>query len=148
MWVEYYTLPKGRGICCEHCGTYIQNVNVIHFDNGFTLKCGSECFDKLIKRADLSEYGLRVLKRIVSSLKRYDEMASDWSRWKTPEEAEADGCSQRIEDPDNPGTWRIRTQEEFTEERGFMLNQFLPAQIKRRQEEMKDKFKNVHIPRT
>ncbi len=146
MWVEFYTLPKGRGISCEHCGAYILNVNVIHFDNGFTLKCGSECFGKLMKRADLSEYSIRALKRTLNSLKHYNESISKWSQWETPEEAEADGCSQRIEAPESPRTWRIRTQKEFEEERAFLLNQFFPAQIRRREEEMKDRFKNVCLP--
>lgn len=56
MWVEYYQLPKNAGICCEHCGTYIRNVFVLHFDDGFSLKCGVECYNKLIKQSNISQY--------------------------------------------------------------------------------------------
>ena len=63
MWVEYYQLPKNAGICCEHCGTYIRNVFVLHFDDGFSLKCGVECYNKLIKQSNISQYGEKLLKK-------------------------------------------------------------------------------------
>lgn len=74
-------------------------------------------------------------------LNRYKRSLSDWTRWRTPEDAEAGGWSQRIEDPRNPGTYRIRTQAEFEEERRFMLRQFLPALIRRQKEKAKEAFR-------
>lgn len=147
MWFEFYSLPKNQGICCEHCGTYIRNVCVIHFSDGFTLKCGLDCFNKLLKQSNLSEYGAKALKRSLKSLKLYDEMRVNWTRWQTPEEAEADGCSQRIEDPENRGTWRIRTQVEFEEEKAWILTDFIPYRIKSKQAEIEKRFKNARVPR-
>lgn len=72
---------------------------------------------------------------------RYKRSLSDWTRWRTPEDAEEGGCSQRIEDPSKPGTYRIRTQQEFEEERRFMLRQFLPALIRRQKEKTKEAFR-------
>lgn len=72
-------------------------------------------------------------------------MRDNWTRWQTPEEAESDGCFQRIEDPDKPGLWRIRTQAEFEEERAFMLNNFIPYRISEIQAETKTRFKNVRV---
>ena len=72
-------------------------------------------------------------------------MRDNWTRWQTPEEAESDGCFQRIEDPDKPGLWRIRTQAEFEEERAFMLNNLIPYRISEIQAETKARFKNVRV---
>lgn len=79
--------------------------------------------------------------RARKTLTRYKRSLSDWTRWRTPEDAEAGGWSQRIEDPGNPGTYRIRTQQEFEEERRFMLCQFLPALIRRQKEKVKEAFR-------
>ena len=146
MWVEYYQLPKNAGICCDHCGTYIRNVFVLHFVDGVCLKCGVECYNKLIKQSNISQYGEKLLKKQIKRLKLYDEMRSNWTRWNTPEEAESDGCFQRIEDPEKPGFYRIRTQAEFEAEKAFMLNDLIPYRINLVQSEIKAKFKRITIP--
>lgn len=145
MWVDCYTLPKDQGICCEHCGTYIRNVFVLHFDDGFSLKCGVECFNKLMKKTNLTEHGARLLKKQADRINAYNKTRDNWTRWQTPEEAESDGCFQRIEDPDKPGLWRIRTQAEFEEERAFMLNDLIPYRVSEIQAEIKARFKNVRV---
>lgn len=91
-------------------------------------------FDR-IRRAAKSYFRSR------KTLNRYKRSLSDWTRWRTPEDAEAGGCPQRIEDPGKPGTYRIRTQAEFEEERRFMLRQFLPALIRRQKEKVKEAFR-------
>lgn len=88
-----------------------------------------------IRRAAKSYFRTRKI------LNRYKRSLADWTRWRTPEDAEAGGCSQRIADPDNPGAYRIRTQQEFEEERHFMLYQFLPALIERQKEKRKGLFR-------
>lgn len=145
MWVESYSLPKNQGITCEHCGTYICNVFVIHFDDGFSLKCGVECFNKLMKTSNLSQYGAKLLRKQIKRLKDYDEMRVKWEGWQTPEEADADGSGPRIEDPEKPGFWRLMTQKEFDEHKAFILTDLIPYRVALVQEEIKKQFKNVRV---
>ena len=145
MWIDCYTLPKNQGIRCEHCGTYIRNVFVFHFDDGFSLKCGVDCFNKIVKKTNLSQYGAKALKKQADRIKSFNDMREKWTRWQTPEEAEADGCFQRIEDPDKPGFWRVRTQSEFEEEKNFILNDLIPYRISEIQKETKARFKNIRM---
>lgn len=91
-----------------------------------------------------SERSARQLEKMRSSLRRYENMLRDWTRWGSPEEAEADGCIQQVEDPET-GELRTRTHKEFEEEKRFMLSVFLPAQIRRRRAEIKRKFGDVTL---
>ena len=100
----------------------------------------------MIKQSNISQYGEKLLKKQIKRLKLYDEMRSNWTRWNTPEEAESDGCFQRIEDPEKPGFYRIRTQAEFEAEKAFMLNDLIPYRINLVQSEIKAKFKRITIP--
>ena len=144
MNVDFYTLPKDQGISCEYCGTYIRNVFVIKFDDGFVLNCGSECFKKLEKQTNLSEYGTKALNKLLKSLKDYDKTIQNWEKWNTPEEAEVDKCFQRIEDK-KENRWRIRTQKEFEKEKELMLTFYIPARIEKIQKEIVERFKNVKM---
>jgi hypothetical protein len=144
MKIDFYTLPKGHGIQCEHCGTYIVNVYQITFNDGFILRCGSECFKKLQKQTNLNDYGIKTLNKLLKKLQGYEKMIKQWENWNTPEEAEEDKCYQRIEDK-KAGCWRIRTQEEFEKEKEILLTFYIPSWIKQTQKEIKDKFKNVKL---
>lgn len=141
MKIDFYTLPKDQGILCEHCGTYIRNVFVIKFNDGFVLKCGSECFKKIQKQTNISEYGIKLLTKLLNKLKDYDKTIQNWESWQTPEDAEEDKCFQRIEDS---RTWRIRTQEEFDKEKNLMIT-YISARIKQIQQEIEEKFKNIKL---
>lgn len=142
MRMDFYTLPKDQGIICDECGTYIRNIYSITLNDGYNFKVGSECFKKLEKRTNLSEYGTKALNKLLKLLNDYDKSIKDWEKWNTPEEAEIDKCFQRIEDKN---CWRIRTQKEFEKEKDLMLTFYILARIEQTQKQIEEKFKNIKL---
>ena len=152
MYFNFYTLDKNKGICCDHCGTYIRNVVEIHV-GGFVYKVGLDCFRNLQKENKFGNIPNKVLNQYLKSIKEYNIGFEIWKSCETLEQFIA-ACEK------NPKAlvfvrwkcygWKTEkfeeiTQEIYDNERNYMINEFYPYRIESKQKEMEKKFKNVKL---
>lgn len=71
MRVEYH---QGREVC-ERCGAYIKHVYVVTFDDGFIVRCGSECVKRVLKDTNLTDRGAKFLQAQMKRVKMITERA-------------------------------------------------------------------------
>lgn len=128
---------KKEGILCEHCGTYIYNVNFIEFDDGFVLKCGNDCFKNLItQHSTLSTYGIKAFNKLVKLAQYWNKELALWQGL-TEKEAEQ---KNKLFVLRNYESWKDETFEKFKQ---WQIETFIPARLEEIQKELKTKFSKV-----
>ena len=140
MRVEYH---QGREVC-ERCGAYIKHVYVVTFDDGFTVRCGSECVKRVLKDTNLTDRGAKFLQAQMKRVKMITERAELW-RGFTYETAAAAGKLARVQRPD--GRWTFWTEEEFEAHRDRLVNRYTPHELAQIDAELAKRLKGVKIKR-
>ena len=67
--IDFSSVGKMEGCTCDRCGQYIQNIYTVVFSDDVVMHYGIDCFEKLCKTGKLSEYGRKILKSAIKSLK-------------------------------------------------------------------------------
>jgi hypothetical protein len=143
MKVEYV---QGRDVC-ERCGAYIKNIFIITFDDGYSIRVGSECVKKVLKETNLTDKGCTYVERLMKPVEKYRKLLATWQRISYEQALAKKMLVMRWDD--EAGKHRNQTEEEFEESKARMVNIFLPRRIREEEEEMNrvlaSKTKNVHI---
>lgn len=71
--INFSAVGRMQGCTCDRCGQYIQNIYSVHFTDGIQMNYGIDCFRKLLLTGNLSDYGMKLMKKELKSLKFYQE---------------------------------------------------------------------------
>jgi hypothetical protein len=143
MKVQYI---QGRGTC-ERCGAYIKNIFVITFNDGYSITVGSECVKKVLRDTNLTEKGCSYVEMLMKPVERVRQLLVTWQKV-TYEQAIKKKLLLRLWD-DEAQAHRNQTVEEFEAKRKHMVEVWLPAKLKEREDEMnkilEEKGKKIHM---
>lgn len=112
---------------CERCGAYIKNIFIITFNDGYTLRVGSECVRKVLRETNLSEKGCLYVERLLKPVENVRKQLTAWKNM-TYERALAKKLLVMQWDAEAK-THRDQTPEEFEETKKRML-EYLPKKLK------------------
>lgn len=138
--INFYRVGKDQGCNCDRCGEYIRNIWNVEFTDGTRYNFGIDCFDKLKKTGNLSEYGKKAFGKLLKSIERHREL---YEREKTLTEETDLGykATQRHSEWESPDYWFGRPWEEYHE---WMLNTFWQMRFKEDEAELK-KFSKINF---
>lgn len=146
--VEFYTVSKNDGKICDECGRFITHIVLINCD-GAKFYVGEECYQNILKKTNLSEYGINYLKKSIAKIKKFRkeiELLKNRDR---------DGLKKinffapfHMRDGfDSKGDWIERpceTEEEFGTECDFWIER-AERHIAEIEKDIEQKFKNIKI---
>lgn len=104
---------------CERCGAYIKHIYIITFNDGYSIRVGSECVRKVLRETNLSEKGCLYIERLMKPVERVRKKLAEWENM-TYERA----LKKRLlvmKWDDETKTHRNQTPEEFEESKKWML---------------------------
>lgn len=136
--INFAHVGRLEGCTCDRCGQYIQNVWTVTDSDGVTFHYGIDCFEKLGKESRLTSYGVKLFKKLLGRLQRWNERLERWESGEMTEECDEWLCQQA--DWHN-SYWKGRP---FAEYKDWMISDFIPAQIEDCQKELDQKFGKVN----
>ena len=100
-----------EGCLCDRCGQWITNIWTVKFDDGITAHFGIDCYEKMCKDSRLNNYGMRLMKKTMKSLKDWKERLAEW------EAMTEDKCiayqNDQVDAAWNTSYWKGRPFEEY-----------------------------------
>lgn len=76
--IRFDSVGKQSGVICDRCGAYIQNIYTVKYDTGLIVHYGIECFKKLQLASNLTDAGMKLLKKILKKVKEAYEFKAIW----------------------------------------------------------------------
>lgn len=140
--IDFDSVGRMEGCTCDRCGQYIQNIYTVTFTDEVRMNFGIDCFRKLLLSGNLSDYGMKLMKKELKSLKRWQELFEK-EKLKTEETDIAYQNEQEHVDWKPDGYWYGRPWEEYHE---WMLTQWFPKRFEESQEVI-NKFSKVNFKR-
>lgn len=144
MKIQYM---QGRDVC-ERCGAYIKNIFVITFNDGYSLRVGSECVKRVLRETNLTEKGRLYVEHVLRPVEKTRQQLAMWQGM-TYEKALSKHLLTMVWD-DEANAHRDQTPEEFEETMERTLG-YLSRRL--REEEaaankvLETKAKNVRLKR-
>lgn len=133
--IHFASVSQKEGCTCDRCGQGIRNIWTVDYAEGFSVHYGIDCWEKVYKSSNLSQYGEQQIKKIMKSIKSSEEMLAKWVNGSMDEDAKHNF------NPSENDAWYGHTFEEYKE---WMINEFIPYQIECKQKELK-KFSKVNF---
>ena len=140
--INFSAVGRMEGCTCDRCGQYIQNIYSVHFVDGIQMNYGIDCFRKLLLTGNLSDYGMKLMKKELKRLKHYQEMY-EAEKLLTAETDEGYQRTQEKHDWESPSYWYGLPWEEY---HAWMLNSWYPKRFEESQKII-EKFSKVNFDR-
>ena len=121
--IRFNSVGRNEGCTCDRCGQYIRNIWSVEYKEGFTINYGLDCWEKVYKAGKLNQYGEKEIRKIMKSIKTYEENLAKFVNGEMNEE----NCSGFKYDQQNKNSaWY---GESFEKYRDWMINEFFPYRI-------------------
>jgi len=140
--INFYSVGRMEGCTCDRCGQYIQNIYTVTFTDEVRMNFGIDCFRKLLLTGNLSDYGMKLMKKELKSLKRWQELFEE-EKQKTEETDIAYQNLQEHVDWKPDSAWYGRPWEEYHE---WMIKEWFPYRFEECQKAI-EKFSKVNFNR-
>lgn len=140
--INFSTGGRMEGCTCDRCGQYIQNIYTVTFTDGIMMHYGIDCFRKLLLSGNLSDFGMKLMKKELKSIKHWQEMLEKEELLTE----ETDIAYQRLQehvDWQSDSYWLGRPWAEYHE---WMLTEWYPARFRESQKVI-DRFSKVNFKR-
>lgn len=141
--IRFNSVSRQEGCTCDRCGQYLQNIWTVEFEEGLTMHYGIDCFSKIKKQSNLSDYGKKTLNKIMKSIQGYEEMLAKYNNGEFTEENDQCWINEKAswERPDGRNSyWKDCDYKEFRQDR----IEFFEYRISAEQKEL-EKFKKVNF---
>ena len=140
--INFDTVGRMEGCTCDRCGQYIQNIYTVYYSDDVMMHYGIDCFRKLLLTGELSDYGMKLMKK---ELKRIKFWIEKFEAEKLLTEETDLGYQREQEHVDwKPDSyWYGRPWEEYHE---WMLTEWYPKRFEESQEVI-EKFSKVNFER-
>lgn len=137
--ISFARVGEKEGCTCDRCGQYIRNIWTVEYTEGLRMNYGLDCWEKVYKKG-LSKQGAKILKKIMDSIKSYEERLAQYVSGELSEETdESYKVTQADWNKDN--FWYGIS---FGEYKNWMVTDFLPYRISEKQKELA-KFSKVNF---
>ena len=137
--ISFTSVGKQEGCTCDRCGQYIRNIWTVEYKEGLKMNYGIDCWEKVYKEG-LNKQGAKLLKNVMKSIQFYEESLAQYvSGELTEDNDESYKATQADWNKDN--CWYGKSFEEYKE---WLVNDFFPYRIGRKQEEL-SKFSKVNF---
>lgn len=134
--IRFNSVGKNEGCTCDRCGQYIRNIWTVEYKEGFKVNYGIDCWEKVYKAGQLNKYGEKEMRKIMKSIKGYEEMLAMFVSGEINEENDSGWKYSQTEKRD---AWYGKPYEEY---KNWMINEFFPYRISIEQERLK-KFSKI-----
>ena len=134
--IHFQSVGRDEGCLCDRCGQYIRNIWTVEYTEGFKANYGIDCWEKIYKAGKLNKYGETQMRKIMKSIKGYEEMLAKYVSGELNEETDKDWQFSQTFEHD---VWYGKPFEAY---RDWMINEFFPYRIECAQEELK-KFSKI-----
>ena len=134
--IRFNSVGKNEGCTCDRCGQYIRNIWTVEYKEGFKVNYGIDCWEKVYKAGLLNKYGEKEMRKIMKSIKGYEEMLAKFVSGEINEENDSGWKYSQTEKRD---AWYGEPYEEY---KNWMINEFFPYRISIEQERLK-KFSKI-----
>lgn len=147
--MNFYSTDKVE-CTCDRCGQGIKNVWTVKFDDGLTANFGMDCIDKMCKSSKLNDYGTKLLKKLMKSIRLYEERLAVWKEL-DEETARSDENYAGVFAELDPASyvnqyskscWCGKTFEEYKE---WAITELYPSRIEDTQKEIEKKFGKINF---
>ena len=135
--IRFNSVGRNEGCTCDRCGQYIRNIWTVEYKEGFTVNYGIDCWEKVYKTG-VNKYLEKEMRKIMKSIKSYDEMLSKYVSGEINEETDGGWI---YDQKDEHIAWYGKPFEEYRE---WMINEFFPYRIGEKQKELK-KFERINF---
>ena len=126
--IYFNTVQVQEGCTCDRCGQWIKNVWTVEFVEDLTMHYGIDCFEKLLKSGNLTDYGKKLMKKALKGMKRtYAAME------KAADLKEEDDIWWQAQQRDKLSAWNGESYESYKQ---WLLSSFYPYHIERYQKEI------------
>lgn len=136
--IRFNSVGRNDGCTCDRCGQYIRNIWSIEYKEGFTVNYGIDCWEKVYKAGKLNQYGEKHMRKIMKSIRSYEEMLAKYVSGEMNEETDS---AWKYGQTDKHDAWYGEPYETY---RDWMINEFFPYRISIEQEELK-KFSKINF---
>lgn len=137
--ISFESVGKNEGCTCDRCGQYIRNIWTVEYTEGLRMNYGLDCWEKVYKEG-LNKQGARNLKKVMDSIKSYEERLAQYISGELSEETdESYKVTQADWNKDN--CWYGKSFEEYKK---WMVTDFFPYRISEKQKELA-KFSKVNF---
>lgn len=134
--ISFDHVDRKHACTCDRCGQGIINIWSVEYAEGFTVHYGIDCWEKVYKGGKLSQYGEKEIKKIMKSIKGYEDMRRQWESGEITEET----CyAYKEAQNDKLSPWFEKTFEEYKK---WILEELIPYRLEITQKEL-EKFKKV-----
>lgn len=133
-WISFDRVDTMHGCICDRCGQWIKNIWTVTFDDNIEFSYGIDCFERLMKSSRLTDYGMKLMKKTMKSIKEYEEWMD-----REKEKTEETDLGWQNHQRDSNSYWYGKP---YVEYKAWMIEEFLPSMIDKKLNEL-EKFKNV-----
>ena len=134
--ITFHTAPVKDGCTCNRCGQYIRNIWTVEFEEGIIMTYGIDCFEKILKTGNLTDYGRKLMKQTMKSIEAHYQAIN---RQAELTEETDEGWKYLQADWNKCNGWY---GEKYSDYKAWMLGEFIPTQIARDQETL-NKFRKA-----
>lgn len=137
--ISFARVGEKEGCTCDRCGQYIRNIWTVEYTEGLRMNYGLDCWEKVYKDG-LNKQGAKILKKIMDSIKSYEERLARYVSGELSEETDE---SYKVTQADwnRDDFWYGKS---FGEYKNWMVTDFLPYRISDKQKELA-KFSKVNF---
>lgn len=137
--ISFARVGEKEGCTCDRCGQYIRNIWTVEYTEGLRMNYGLDCWEKVYKDG-LNKQGAKILKKIMDSIKSYEERLARYVSGELSEETDE---SYKVTQADwnRDDFWYGKS---FDEYKNWMVTDFLPYRISDKQKELA-KFSKVNF---
>lgn len=134
--IRFSSVSRNEGCTCDRCGQYIRNIWTVTYKEGFSINYGIDCWEKVYKGGQLSQYGEKEIRKIMKSIKAYEEMLAKYMSGEINEETDS---GWKYGQQNKQDAWYGKPFEEY---RDWMINDFFPYRLSIEQDRLK-KFSKI-----
>lgn len=120
--IRFNSVGRNEGCTCDRCGQYIRNIWSVEYKEGFTVNYGLDCWEKVYKAGKLNQYGEKEIRKIMKSIKAYEENLAKFVNGEMTEE----NSGWKYDQQDENSAWYGEPFEKYKE---WMINEFFPYRI-------------------